>query len=263
MLNTGFVGTGIINPTLSRFGLTEYAYDLLLQRNCPSWLYSVDQGATTIWERWNSYTIESGFGDPGMNSFNHYAYGAVGEWMYRYMLGIEADEQEPGFHHFILQPQPDRRTILPRGQSLITSASGSYRSRYGEITSAWSAPDKNSLVYDCTVPANSTATLRLPAASEDVIMMESGMPAREAEGITYVGYEDGCMVFTLGSGTYHFTTDGSVGVKAMNEPDIPHSAPVYDLMGRMRIPSTSTPFFHMAALPQGIYITDGRKIVVR
>ncbi len=262
-LNTGFVGTGIINPTLSRFGLTDYAYDLLLQRNCPSWLYSVDQGATTIWERWNSYTIESGFGDPGMNSFNHYAYGAVGEWMYRYMLGIEADEQEPGFHHFILQPQPDRRTILPKGQTLITSASGSYRSRYGEISSAWSAPDKKSLVYDCTVPANTTATLQLPVASEDVVMMESGMPAREAEGITYLGYEDGCMVFTLGSGTYHFTTDGSVGVEALNEPDIHHSAPVYDLMGRMRIPSTDAPVLQMAALPQGIYITDGRKIVVK
>ena len=263
MLNTGFVGTGIINPTLSRFGLNAYAYDLLLQRQCPSWLYSVDQGATTIWERWNSYTLESGFGDPGMNSFNHYAYGAVGEWMYRYMLGIEADEEEPGFHHFILQPQPDRRTTLPKGQSLITSASGSYRSRYGEIASAWSAPDSKSLVYDCTVPANTTATLRLPATSEDMSLMEGGTEARNAEGVTYVGYEDGCLVFTLGSGTYHFTTDGSVGINRLNEDMQYHAAPVYDLMGRMLISAKESPTLSIAALPKGVYISDGRKFVVK
>ena len=184
--------------------------------------------------------------------------------MYRYMLGIEADEKEPGFRHFILQPQPDRRGVLPRGQSLITSASGSYCSRYGEISSAWSAPDKKSLVYDCTVPANTTATLRLPVASEDIALMEGGVPAREAEGVTYVGYEDGCMVFTLGSGTYHFTTDGSVvGVGSLNEDDLLHSSPVYDLMGRMRISDLATSGLNVASLPQGIYITNGRKIVVK
>ena len=260
-LNTGFVGTSILNPTLSRFGLTDLAYDLLLQRNCPSWLYSVDQGATTIWERWNSYTIESGFGDPGMNSFNHYAYGAVGEWMYRYMLGIEADEEEPGFHHFILQPQPDRRATLPKGQELITSAEGSYRSRYGTIRSAWTAPDKQSLTYDCTVPANTTATLRLPAASEYVTMLESGKPAAQAEGVTYVGYEDGCLVYTLGSGTYHFSTDGSTAI-ANPEASL-GQAPVYDLLGRMRIKASDTPSTDIVSLPKGVYISSGRKFIIK
>ena len=262
-LNTGFVGTGIINPTLSRFGMTDYAYDLLLQRNCPSWLYSVDQGATTIWERWNSYTIESGFGDPGMNSFNHYAYGAVGEWMYRYMLGIEADEAQPGFGHFILQPQPDRRVVLPHGQSLITSASGTYRSRYGEIASAWTAPDKNSLTYDCTVPANTTATLRFPVSSADISVLESGKPAREAEGVTYVGYEDGCQVYTLASGTYHFTTDGTVGIGQLEETILPAKAPVYDLMGRLWRSPQDSPLVGVASLPRGVYVTAGRKVLVR
>ena len=96
-LSTGFVGSAILNQTLSEIGEGNLAYSLLLQKENPSWLYSVYQGATTIWERWNSYTRESGFGDVGMNSFNHYAYGAVGEWMYKYMAGIDTDEEKPGF----------------------------------------------------------------------------------------------------------------------------------------------------------------------
>ncbi len=263
-LSTGFVGTGIINTTLSRFGLTDYAYDLLLQRNCPSWLYSVDQGATTIWERWNSYTIESGFGDPGMNSFNHYAYGAVGGWMFRYVLGIEPDEAQPGFRHIILQPQPDRRITLPKGQTLITSANGSYRSRYGTIASGWTAPDRKSLTYSCTVPANATATLRLPVVSEDAVVLESGRPVAEAEGVTRVGFADGCIIYELGSGTYQFSTDGSVGVRPMGESSSADDASaIYDFMGRMWRSADATPLVGVASLPRGVYITGGRKVLVQ
>ena len=88
-LSTGFLGTYNLCTTLSKYGKDKMAYTLLMQRNEPSWIYSIDQGATTVWERWNSYTKENGFGDVGMNSFNHYAYGSVVEWMYRYMAGIE------------------------------------------------------------------------------------------------------------------------------------------------------------------------------
>ena len=275
-LSTGFLGTAIINPTLSRFGLNDYAYDLLLQRQCPSWLYSVDQGATTIWERWNSYTIDQGFGDPGMNSFNHYAYGAVGEWMYRYMAGINYDEEQPGFKHIVLQPSPDRRTTLPSGQELITSCTGSHLSPYGKIESAWKTIGATGLDYTCTIPANTTATLRLPAADANLLVTVDGQPASAVEGITLKGYEDGCLVYELGSGTWHFSTDGTTSISPL--PTIPQEgeSPVYDLQGRkvemlnveklnkqMGQNRSTFQHFNLSTLKPGIYITDGHKFVKR
>ena len=131
-LQTGFLGTSIIMQTLTDIGAADVAYQLLLQRNNPSWLYSVDQGATTIWERWNSYTKEGGFGPVSMNSFNHYAYGAVTEWMYGYMAGIMYDRDQPGFQHVILQPTPDQ---------VIQSVDCTYDSAYGSIISNWKYVD--------------------------------------------------------------------------------------------------------------------------
>ena len=255
-LNTGFAGTPLLGPTLSRYGLNDYAYDLLLQRQCPSWLYSIDQGATTIWERWNSYTKESGFGDPGMNSFNHYAYGAVGEWMYRYMCGIEYDEAQPGFKHIILQPQPDRRQTLPTGQELITAASASHTSYYGTISSAWQLPEGNQLDYKCAVPANTTATLYLPVADEQTIVHEGNTTAEEAEGVEYVGYENGCKIYNLGSGHYHFTASLITAVKNLRADT--NDGPVYDLAGRLLGSNSTT----AANLRQGVYIVNGKKLAV-
>lgn len=214
-LNTGFVGTGIINTTLSQVGLIDKAYNLLLQRNCPSWLYSVDQGATTIWERWNSYTKETGFHkDISMNSFNHYSYGAVAEWMYRYMAGIEADEQNAGFKNIILQPYPDTRTTLPQGQERITSVDATVASNYGSIKSAWQLGADGSLSYKVTVPANTTARLLMPVA-EGSKVYEGGRPAEESEGVKYEGTTDDRAVFTLGSGSYSFTTNISTDISAV------------------------------------------------
>lgn len=251
-LNTGFAGTAILNTTLSRFGMTDLAYDLLLQRECPSWLYSIDQGATTIWERWNSYTLETGFGDPGMNSFNHYAYGAVGEWMYRYMLGIEWDDQDPGFHHIILQPKPDCRTTLPEGQQLITSARGHHHSYYGDIRSAWQSVSQDEFTYDCTIPANTTATLLLPVADEQTPVYENNIAVEESEGIEYIGYADGCKIFRLGSGTYHFTTHLKISAIALPSAveGLGAAETVYDLAGRN---------FSNSKQVKGIYIADGKK----
>ena len=203
-LSTGFVGTGIVNPTLSEFGMTDKAYNLLLQRNCPSWLYSIDQGATTVWERWNSYTVDKGYGDIGMNSFNHYAYGAVGEWLYRFVAGIETDEQNPGFKHIVLQPTPDTRTILPNGQERITSAKASYASHYGDIVSEWSTQNSAASMYNVTVPANTTATLYLLAPDKNRIL-EGNVEAGSAEGVTFIGYDKGRAVYNLGSGSYRFS----------------------------------------------------------
>lgn len=163
-LSTGFVGSGILTETLAEHGLNNLAYSLLLQRENPSWLYSVDQGATTIWERWNSYTLATGFGDVGMNSFNHYAYGAVQEWMYRHVAGIEVDENAPGFARVILQPKPDTRTDaeMPAGQERIKWVRCHFDSPHGRIVSNWST--ENGFVYEAETPV--PATLYLPVLTE-------------------------------------------------------------------------------------------------
>lgn len=206
-LSTGFVGTGIINQTLSEAGLNDLAYTLLLQRECPSWLYSVDQGATTIWERWDSYTREKGFhNDISMNSFNHYAYGAVAEWMYRYMAGIAPNIDEPGFKDIILCPMPDTRTNHENGQH-ISDVSARFASPYGNISSCWTTTD-NGMIYSVTVPANTTATVYYPLAEGQSVVFEGSVNATKAEGVEYITTDNGKAVFRIGSGTYVFSPDG-------------------------------------------------------
>jgi alpha-L-rhamnosidase len=193
-LMTGFIGTAWISKALSDQGHNDLAYRLLQNNKYPSWLYPVDQGATTIWERLNGYTVENGFGgNNSMNSFNHYSFGAVGQWMIAYSLGIQRDK--PGFKHFILQPQPD-----PDGK--MTWAEGYYDSMYGRISSSWNNSN-GVLTYKATVPANTTATLYIPAVSEKSIT-EGGKPASEAEGIRFIKYEDGRAVYEITSGSYEF-----------------------------------------------------------
>ena len=205
-LSTGFIGTSFLCQTLSEQGMDDLAYDLLLQRENPSWLYSVDQGATTVWERWDSYTKEGGFNkhEWNMNSFNHYSYGVVAEWMFRRVAGIESDEAQPGFKHFFLMPTPDDRTYFPAGQERITSAKASHRSGYGLIRSEWERGDDGRIAYVATVPANTTATLYLPLADEDDEITEGGKPLEEAEGLEFKGIRDGKAVIELQSGTYRF-----------------------------------------------------------
>ncbi|MBQ7667560.1 MAG: family 78 glycoside hydrolase catalytic domain [Kiritimatiellae bacterium] len=152
-LQTGFLGTAIIMDTLTKIGASDVAYTLLLQHDEPSWLYSIDQGATTFWERWNSYTKEAGFGNAGMNSFNHYAYGAVVSWLYGTMAGIRPDPATPGFGHFILAPRPDPR---------VPSVSASLDTPCGRVESAWRYDEKGAWHWRYVVPANTTATVTLP-----------------------------------------------------------------------------------------------------
>jgi alpha-L-rhamnosidase len=195
-LMTGFIGTSWISKALSDNGLGELAYRILHNNQYPSWLYAVDQGATSIWERLNGYTVENGFGgNNSMNSFNHYSFGAVGQWMMAYSLGIQRDE--PGFQKFILRPEPD-----PTG--VMTSAEGHYDSMYGRIASAWKV-DGRAFTYRATVPANTTATLYLPVG-ESKTVKESGKDAGAAKGVALVGYKDGRAVYKLKSGTYEFTS---------------------------------------------------------
>ena len=193
-LSVGFLGVNVILPVLTEIGAADVAYDLLLQDAMPSWLYSVKNGATTVWERWNSYSAEESFGDSGMNSFNHYSYGACLEWMYQYMCRISLDEDQPGFKHIILQPTVD-------SDGGISTANGAYKSLYGEIVSSWISEEGTMRYYEAKVPANTTATLYLPVD-------EATASALSAEGITYVGMtvNNGQTVaeFSLESGAYQF-----------------------------------------------------------
>ena len=153
----------------------------------PSWLYSVKNGATTIWERWNSYSKEDSFADNSMTSFNHYSYGAVAEWMYKYMSGITMDEQKPGFKEIILQP------TLDENQN-ISFVNGSYNSYYGNIESNWTANESGQLqTYQAIVPANTSATLYLP------ISEEIAKTYQQISGVTFVQMTEhnGCTVACL------------------------------------------------------------------
>jgi alpha-L-rhamnosidase len=182
-LSTGFVGTPYLMHVLTRFGQLDLAYRLLLQESYPSWLYPVTQGATTIWERWDGWTREKGFQDPSMNSFNHYAYGSIGDWLYSVVAGIEIDARQPGYKHILFRPQPGGE---------LTWVKGRLNSIYGEILSEWrittnpvqevNLPDqtsyrnvreKNTFEYDITVPPNTTATVYLPGSALGQ-MVESG-----------------------------------------------------------------------------------------
>ncbi|MFG0248318.1 MAG: family 78 glycoside hydrolase catalytic domain, partial [Phycisphaeraceae bacterium JB051] len=152
-LSTGFVGSPYINHVLTRFGYLDLAYDLLNQDTFPSWLYPVTQGATTIWERWDSWHHERGFQSVGMNSFNHYAYGAIGAWLYQTVAGIEIDPEKPGYKHILIAPKPGGG---------LTHAKGKIDSVYGAIVSQWQIDDAGVFTLDITIPANTTATVTLP-----------------------------------------------------------------------------------------------------
>ena len=203
-LSTGFLGTGILTQTLSEVGLSNLAYSLLLQTEDPSWLYSVYQGATTVWERWNSYTLEKGFGDVGMNSFNHYAYGAVVEWMYKYMLGIVVDEDKPGFKHIILKPQPDLRTAeeLPSGQENVRWARGEFDSVAGNIKVSWNI-EESSFTYNVSIPKNTTATLYMPVFDDQAATI---LVNGEVMPVSDFRKENGLLVIPVVPGEFEFIT---------------------------------------------------------
>ncbi len=196
-LSTGFVGTGVLCQTLDKADMNDLAYSLLLQTKDPSWLYSVRQGATTVWERWNSYTKERGFGDVGMNSFNHYAYGAVAEWLYGGVCGIRPDENDTGFKHFIIRPNPDLRTFIPEGQKRICSASASYTTDYGVVESSWALKD-GAYYYTVVIPEGTSATVSLITDKDTVTFNTLEVTANELNAKR----EGDRLTFDLGAGKY-------------------------------------------------------------
>lgn len=252
MLNTGFLGTAILNQTLTQYGLNDEAYTLLLQRECPSWLYSVDQGATTVWERWNSYTKATGFHkDISMNSFNHYAYGAVAEWMFRYMAGVSPDETTPGFKHFLLSPNPDNRATLKYGQERVTDVDANYWSEYGNVRGQWTSDGNGNITYNVTVPANTTATLYMPCP-DGVEVMESGVNAEAAEGVVFVEKANGKAVYNLGSGVYSFTVAIPLAINDVAD-EVTNIDTYYNLQG-MRLENSND-------VNHAVYIRNGKKIL--
>lgn len=196
-LSVGFLGVNVLAPVLTDEGHADLAYELLHQDAMPSWLYSVRNGATTVWERWNSYSEDDGFGPVEMNSFNHYSYGAIMEWMYESMAGIAKDPAQPGFRHFFLRPHPD-----PSGR--ITQVSGSHLSPYGEIVSEWRVAD-GVFTHRFVIPANSSATLRIPAA-DPARVREGRVPLERVEGVEFLGFADGTASYRMPSGTYEVTS---------------------------------------------------------
>ena len=156
-LQTGFLGTSVLMDTLSEQRASGMAHTLLLNRDVPSWLHNVCEGATTVWERWNSYTLKEGFsaggGEGCMNSFNHYAYGSVLAWMYGRMAGIRPDPKAPGFRHFFLTPEVDGR---------VKGLKARYVSPHGVIESAWKVDEKGEQSFRFVIPEGTSATVVIP-----------------------------------------------------------------------------------------------------
>lgn len=199
-LTTGFLGTPYLCHVLTRFGYLDLAYTLLLQDTYPSWLYPVKMGATTIWERWDGVKPDGSFQNPGMNSFNHYAYGAIGDWMYRVMVGLDTDEEITGYKKIKIKPH------IGGG---FTHASASLETYYGTLSNSWKI-DSGKIIMDLQIPANTTATVWIPSNTESSIL-ENGKPLQANKDIKVNGYKDNYTQVQVGSGKYSFTsTDSSI-----------------------------------------------------
>jgi alpha-L-rhamnosidase len=192
-LTTGFLGTPVLCKALSDYGYLDEAYMLLNRTEYPSWLYPVTQGATTIWERWDGQKPDGSFQDVGMNSFNHYAYGAIGDWMYRVVAGLELDEAAPGYKHVLIEPRPGGG---------LTKAGTSVESMYGLVASSWEIGD-GKMTLKIEVPANTTATVRLPNAKLAEVS-EGGKPVEGRTGISRTRQIQDAVVLEVGSGKYLF-----------------------------------------------------------
>jgi alpha-L-rhamnosidase len=194
-LATGFVGTSYLPFVLTEHGHVDLAYRLLFQKKCPSWLYAVTQGATTIWERWDGWTPEKGYQDLGMNSFNHYAYGAIGDWMTRVVAGVAPDPEGAGYRRILLRPRVPKEGL--------EHASASLETRHGRVSSAWRKLDADGLDWEVEVPANTTATAWIPATRSKTVK-EAKKPLARSVGVRVLRREADSIVVELEAGRYRF-----------------------------------------------------------
>ena len=192
-ITTGFLGTPHICHVLSEYGYSDLAYELLFRKEYPSWLYPVTRGATTIWERWDGIKPDSSFQNVGMNSFNHYAYGAIGDWLYRRVAGIAIDPAHPGYQHLLIQPEPT---------DSLSFARATHESPYGAIRSGWERKEGRMKV-DVAIPPNTGATVRLPGVELSKVQLD-GVALKVGEGVLEIRQDGEDAVVEVGSGAYAF-----------------------------------------------------------
>jgi alpha-L-rhamnosidase len=172
---------------LTEYGRSDMAYKLLLQETCPSWIYSVKKGATTIWERWNSIQPDGSIME-GMNSFNHYSYGAIGDWLYRSAVGIR--ESAPGYKQIVVRPHPGGG---------FTHMQASTQTPYGKVAARWTAEEDVLKTLEVEIPVNTRAEVFVPASSVEAVTNSSGL--------TPDGISQGYVRFVVGSGKYVFEVE--------------------------------------------------------
>ncbi|MFM8489724.1 MAG: alpha-L-rhamnosidase C-terminal domain-containing protein, partial [Bacteroidota bacterium] len=195
-LTTGFLGTPHLCHVLTRFGYNDLAYELLNQKSYPSWLYPVTKGATTIWERWDGIKPGGDFQSAGMNSFNHYAYGAIGDWMYRVMAGLDTDAGAPGYKALRIKPYPGGG---------FTNAEAILQTPYGRAASSWKM-NNGKLSFRAEIPANTSATIYIPTTNPDSVK-ENGTALKDVAGVTVTGTTSGYVMVRVGSGVYRFESE--------------------------------------------------------
>ena len=205
-LNTGFLGSPYLCLALSANGRSDVAYKLLLQTDFPSWLYQVTKGATTIWEHWGGIKPDGSFWSKDMNSFNHYAYGSIGDWLYRVAAGLEIDASAPAYRRNLIRPQPNRA---------LSWAQASHETPYGTLRSRWQMTE-GEMRIELTIPANTTAAVLLPYAGL-AGLTESGLPAQELPALAAMQATAAGVAIELGSGSYSFRYPLPAGAV----PDVP------------------------------------------
>ncbi|MDD4645318.1 MAG: alpha-L-rhamnosidase C-terminal domain-containing protein, partial [Bacteroidales bacterium] len=193
-ITAGFIGSSLVNPTLSEFGYDDLAYMLLMRKEYPGYLYPITKGATTIWERWDGIKPDGSFQDEGMNSFNHYAYGAIGSWMYSQVAGLQTDPVIPAYKKIIIRP-------VPGGG--LTWAHAEHESMYGPVKSEWKI-DQNMMTQKVTIPTNTTAEVHIKCTDRQKIK-EGGKPLSNSPEIRFLKIDKGYSVYEVGSGVYEFT----------------------------------------------------------
>ncbi|MGN8647335.1 family 78 glycoside hydrolase catalytic domain [Gracilibacillus sp. HCP3S3_G5_1] len=194
-LTTGFVGTPYLNHVLTENGMNDAAYTLLFQKDYPSWLYQITKGATTIWEHWDGIKEDGSFWSTDMNSFNHYAYGAIGDWLYRKVAGLELNESKPGFKNFTVKP------YVGKGLDWVEA---NLESMYGKIRSAWKKDEIGGMQLEITVPVNTNATIKLHEVDWHNVK-ENGKKLVEGDNIISISEQEDELTITVGSGNYLFT----------------------------------------------------------
>ncbi len=202
-ITTGFLGTADICHTLSKYGYLDEAYNLLYRKEYPSWLYPVTKGATTIWERWDGIKPDGSFQNPGMNSFNHYAYGAVGDWLYKVVAGIKSDANSPGYKRIIINPHPGNE---------MNNVRASHESPYGMVTSSWEIK-ANTFQLTVDIPANTTAEVIIPSTGTTFSVNDN--PVKPLEKLDREGLSYHFLRTEIGSGHYVFKTSFSPDIKKL------------------------------------------------